>query len=176
MKVAFVCSGKSGNLKYLKNNRTLVENTLRSLNWEVVSTPLSDISDLNKQLNEYTKNTIDEFIFFFTGHGDVSNQQQILKLQLDNSKVGINEILDSISEYINPKKQAMIFDACYSATLKGLNLNKNIEFLFSSQAKEQSYESDDLKHSIFTYYFCEAVENTQSNLALNHIEQYIRLY
>jgi hypothetical protein len=175
MKVAFVCSGRADNLKYLKNNRTLVESTLRNCGWEVVSTSLSDMGDLNKHLQEYTKNTIDEFIFYYTGHGDVSNQQQVLKLQLDNSKVMINDIIDSICEFINPKKQAIILDACYSGTLKGLNLNKNIEFLFSSQAREQSYESKELEHSVFSYYFCEAIVITKEYTELDSIGKYINL-
>lgn len=172
-KVAFVLSGTPKNLKYLKNNRSLIEKALRQQGWEIVNSQLNDISNFNKLLSEYPKNTIDEFIFFFTGHGDVSNQQEILKLELDYSKININEIQDSIFEYINPKKLAIILDSCYSGTLKGLNLNKNIEFLFSSQAKEQSFEDHELQHSIFTYYFAEALNTLNHTYTLKNIHQYI---
>jgi len=171
MRVAFVCSGKPDNLKYLKNNRDLVSETFSNHGWEVVNTPLSNISDLNRRLHEYSKNTIDEFIFFYTGHGDVSNRQQILKLQLDNTEISMNDVLDSIFKYINPKKQAIILDACYSGTLKDLALEKNTEFLFSSQAREQSYEDSKLNSSIFSFYFCEAVSN--GYLTLKEISNYI---
>jgi len=172
-KVAFVLSGTPKNLKYLKNNRSLIEKALRQQGWEIVNSQLNDISNFNKLLSEYQKNTIDEFIFFFTGHGDVSNQQEILKLELDYSKLNINEIQDSIFEYINPKKLAIILDSCYSGTLKGLNLNKNIEFLFSSQAKEQSFEDHELQHSIFTYYFAEALNTLNHTYTLKNISHYI---
>lgn len=172
-KVAFVLSGTPKNLKYLKNNRSLIEKALRQQGWEIVNSQLNDISNFNKLLSEYQKNTIDEFLFFFTGHGDVSNQEEILKLELDYSKVNINEIQDSIFEYINPKKLAIILDSCYSGTLKGLNLNKNIEFLFSSQAKEQSFEDHELKHSIFTYYFSEAINTLNHTFTLKNISHYI---
>ena len=171
MRVAFVCSGKPDNLKYLKNNRDLLDETLSKNGWEVVNTPLSNIFDLNKRLQEYSKNSIDEFLFFYTGHGDVSNRQQILKLQLDNVEISINDILDSIFKYINPKKQAIVLDACYSGTLKDLVLENNTEFLFSSQAREQSYEDDNLKASIFSFYFCEAVIN--GYVKLEEISEYI---
>lgn len=171
MRVAFVCSGKPNNLKYLKNNRDLLDEILSQNGWEVVNTPLSNISDLNKRLQEYSKNSIDEFLFFYTGHGDVSNRQQILKLQLDNVEISINDVLDYIFKYINPKKQAIVLDACYSGTLKDLALEKNTEFLFSSQAREQSYENDVLEASIFSFYFCEAVIN--GYVKLEEISEYI---
>lgn len=173
MRVAFVCSGKPDNLKYLKNNRDLLDNTLSKNGWEVVNTPLSNILDLNKRLQEYSKNSIDEFLFFYTGHGDVSNRQQILKLQLDNVEISINDVLDSIFKYINPKKQAIVLDACYSGTLKDLVLENNTEFLFSSQAREQSYEDDVLEASVFSYYFCDAI--SKNKIFLNEISKYISL-
>ena len=173
MRVAFVCSGKPDNLKYLKNNRDLLDNTLSKNGWEVVNTPLSNILDLNKRLQEYSKNSIDEFLFFYTGHGDVSNRQQILKLQLDNVEISINDVLDSIFKYINPKKQAIVLDACYSGTLKDLALENNTEFLFSSQAREQSYEDDVLEASVFSYYFCDAI--SKNKIFLNEISKYISL-
>jgi len=171
MRLAFVCSGRLDNLKYLTNNRSMVDELLTKHGWKVIQTPLFNISDLNKRLQEYQGSNIDEFLFFYTGHGDVSNRQQILKLQLENTEISMNDVLDSIFKYINPKKQAIVLDACYSGTLKDLVLEKNTEFLFSSQAREQSYEDNKLKASVFSFYFCEAVTN--GYVKLEEISKYI---
>jgi len=171
MRLAFVCSGRPDNLKYLTNNRNMVDELLTKHGWKVIQTPLFNISDLNKRLKEYQGSNVDEFLFFYTGHGDVSNRQQILKLQLENTEISMNDVLDSIFKYINPKKQAIVLDACYSGTLKDLALEKDTEFLFSSQAREQSYEDDKLKASVFSFYFCEAV--THGHVKLEEISKYI---
>lgn len=172
MRLAFVCNGRPDNLKYLKNNRDNVDKMLTQHAWDVVNIPLSNISEFNKILKEYEKNSIDEFLFFYTGHGDVSGRRNILMLPLDNIEVSIDTVLDSIYKYINPKKQAIILDACYSLTIKDLVPEKNMEFLSSSQAIEQSYEDGDLKSSIFSYYFCEAMG--QNKMTLSEISSYIR--
>jgi len=173
MRLAFICSGEPENLKYLKNNRELLDTTLRKYGWEVINTPLLNIGDLNTKLQEYPKNIVNEFFFFYTGHGDVTSEQQMLRLKLNNSKVYINDILDSIFEYINPKQQVVVIDACYSGTIKGINFKKNIEFLSSSQAIEQSYESDNLKNSLFSHAFCEAFSSLSGDITLRDVSQYI---
>ena len=149
----------------------MVDKLLTQHGWKVIQTPLCSIADLNRRLQEYQHSNIDEFLFFYTGHGDVSNRQQILKLQLDNTEISLNDVLDSIFKYINPKKQAIVLDACYSGTLKDLTLENNTEFLFSSQAKEQSYEDDALEASVFSFYFCEAVINNK--ITIKAISEYI---
>jgi len=103
----------------------------------------------------------------------VTSEQQMLRLKLDNSKVYINDILDSISEYINPKQQVMVIDACYSGMIKGINFKKNIEFLASSQAIEQSYESDNLENSLFSHAFCEALSSLYGEIKLSDVSLYI---
>ena len=173
MKLAFVCSGKPDNLKYLKNNRTEVGSILTSCSWEVIDILLSDIGEFNKRLQEYKKGTVDELVFFYTGHGSVANRQGILKLQLDTTEVSINDILDSIFEHINPKKQAIILDACYSGEFKGIELENNTELLSSSEARRTSFEEEELEQSIFSYYFVEAIKSSKTPLTLNIIAKYI---
>ena len=53
MKLAFVCSGRPDNLKYLINNRTMVYKLLEKYGWEVINIALYSITDLNKRLKEY---------------------------------------------------------------------------------------------------------------------------
>ena len=150
----------------------MVDELLTQHGWKVIQTPLYSIADLNRRLQEYEQSEIDEFLFYYTGHGDVSNRQQILKLQLENTEISLNDVLDSIFKYINPKKQAIVLDACYSGTLKDLALENNTEFLFSSQAREQSYEDDTLEASVFSFYFCKAINN--GYVKLREISDYIR--
>jgi hypothetical protein len=172
MRVAFVCSGRPDNLNYLDNNRDMVDNILSQHGWKVINTPLDAISDFNIALQKYPKNSVEEFLFFYTGHGTYSHFQSIFQLEVDNATIKINDIQEAIFEAINPRKQAIIIDACYSGTLDNLILKRDTEFLFSSQAIEQSYESDELKASIFSYYFCEAIG--QNKRFLGEIEKYVQ--
>ena len=172
MRVAFVCSGRPDNLNYLDNNRDMVDNILSQHEWKVINTPLDAISDFNIALQKYPKNSVEEFLFFYTGHGTYSHFQSIFQLEVDNATIKINDIQEAIFEAINPRKQAIIIDACYSGTLDNLILKRDTEFLFSSQAIEQSYESDELKASIFSYYFCEAIG--QNKRFLGEIEKYVQ--
>jgi len=96
MRLAFVCNGKADNLKHLVKNRTIVSKLLNKYAWEVINTPLYSISDLNKRLEEYQNSSINEFIFFYTGHGDISNRKGILKLQLDDTEISLDDIQDSV--------------------------------------------------------------------------------
>ena len=172
MRLAFVCSGEPKNLLYLDNNRAMVNEVLSKHKWKVINTPLSSLANLNIELQKYPKNSIDEFLFFYTGHGSYSNFQSTFQLEVDNATIKINDIQEVIFESLNPKKQAIIIDACYSGTLDNLILKRDIEFLFSSQAIEQSYESYELKSSIFSYYFCEAI--SQNMRFLSEIEEYVQ--
>jgi hypothetical protein len=172
MKLAFVCSGRPDNLKYLANNLKIVGEVLTEHGWKVINTSLESIANLNITLQKYSKNSIDEFIFFYTGHGSFSNLQEIFQLEVDNATIQIKDIQESIFSHINPKKQAIIVDACYSsASLEDLIPQKNTDFLFSSQAKEESYELEVLEASIFSYYFVEAIG--QNKMSLGEIGKYI---
>jgi len=172
MRVAFVCSGRADNLKYLDNNRNMIDTVLSEHGWEVINTPLDSIANLNLTLQKYLKNSIDEFLFFYTGHGSFSNLQRVFQLEVESATIKINDIQEAIFTHINPKKQAVIIDACYSSgSLDDLIPQKNSEFLFSSQAREESYENSDLRASIFSHYFVEAIG--QNKMVLSDIGQYI---
>jgi|GEM_PF-2507572 len=175
MRLAFVCTGIADNLKYLEPNKSKVTKTLESYEWKVIPLRLSSLSTLNDSLEEYRGYDIEEFIFYYSGHGDISSQNQILKLKLNhNELMPINEILDSIFEYINPTKQAVILDACYSGNYKNIDFPNNIEILCSSSERQQSFEEDELQNSIFSYYFTEAVTHYNGSVTLDEISRYIK--
>jgi len=172
MRLAFVCSGRPDNLKYLDNNRKMVDEVLSEHGWEVVNGSLDSIANFNKTVQKYSKKNIEEFVFYYTGHGSFSNLQEIFQLEVDNATIQIKDIQESIFTHINPKKQAIIIDACYSsASLEDLIPQKNTDFLFSSQAREESYELEILEASIFSYYFVEAIG--QNKMSLREIGNYI---
>ncbi len=177
MKLAFVCSGEPDGLKFLKINKLKVVDTLKNHGWEAIPFILKDLTYLNDQLQEYKEETIDEFIFFYTGHGDTSNRRTVLKLQLYGNKQDINNIIDEIIEYLNPNKTAIILDACYSGNFEDVKFEYNMEFLFSSKKFEESHEdlNNKFNSSIFSNYFCKALVNSAGEITLDVIKDYINL-
>lgn len=78
MKVAFICSGDPVDLKYLVENRESIEKVL-SPEWKIIyQDKLRDIQDLILTVKERKNKNVDEFLFFYTGHGYVCNRKKIL--------------------------------------------------------------------------------------------------
>jgi len=176
-KLAFVCTGIDDGLNYLSQNAFKVEKTLEAYDWEVRWIRLSSLNHLIATLEEYKHDSIEEFMFYYSGHGMIPQRRiDEFELKLDHrDNVAVDKILDEIFQVINPKKRALILDACYSGRINGnTKLGKNINVLTSSSKDEQSYEEENLQNSIFTYYFCEALEKlNQNKITLENISQYI---
>lgn len=179
MKVAFVLSGSPDGLKYLDKNREKVASKLKEYNWEVRVATFYSLALLQSYIDEFKNREIEDFIFFYTGHGDSSSSDGILTLKLhDKTPIDLNTLHNSYFSQLNPTRKAIILDACYSGNFEGRKFHDKTEYLCSSDFDEESYEDiseDGLELSYFSYYFCEALDNLEGLVTLERInEQFLK--
>jgi len=188
MKLAFICRGKSdsGNgqpLQYLENSCNTVEEILTQHDWQCENIELKKLDDYANILQNNTdKEEISELIFYFIGHGDFSPLLDFhILLEDETTEPYIEHIINKTKKSCNnrlPSKMAIVIDSCYSGKIIDSKvitkkLHKHIEILTSSSDDEKSYESSSLEEgrTVFSHYFCEAIEN--DNLKLSDIKEYI---
>jgi hypothetical protein len=180
MKVAFILSGLPNGLQCLDRNRERVAKTLKNYGWITrVDTTFYSQASLLATINEYKDYEIDDFIFFYTGHGDASSDEGILTLRLhDGTTIDINTLHREYFSKLNINRKAIILDACYSGNFEGRKFHEKTEYLCSSDFDEESYEDvseDGLNYSYFSYYFCEALDNLEGMITLEVInEKYLQ--
>ena len=179
MKVAFILSGLPDGLQCLDRNRQMVAETLNKYGWITrVETTFHSQASLQTIINEYKSLEIEDFIFFYTGHGDTSSNEGILTLRLhDGTKIDINTLHRDYFSALNIQRKAIILDACYSGNFEGRKFHDKTEYLCSSDFDEESYEdnrADGLKQSYFSYYFCEAVEKLEGEITLSLINEHLK--
>lgn len=125
------------------------------------------------------KEPVDEFFFYFSGHGDFDGSDfQYILTDFNEKKrkqtTFSNEELDGMVRAVSPKLYVKIVDACHSgvAYIKGpeelgehLKSVKsglsNVYFMFSSQNTQYSYQDD--KISYFTDSFVRSIIDHPSN-------------
>ena len=174
MKVAFIVSGFPDELKYLENNREKVAEKLKEHGWHVKAFIFESQTTLNAYIEELKDKQIEDFILFYTGHGDTSNQDSVLTLKLNNGTlIDINSLYDYYLSKINRKKLSIVLDACYSGNLNEQKIRDDMEYLSSSDFDEQSFECSTLEQSYFSYYFCEAIDKLEGEITLDDIKDYI---
>jgi len=188
MKLAFICRGKSdsGNgqpLQYLENSCNAVEKILIQHNWQCENVELKKLDDYANILQTNTdKEEISELIFYFIGHGDFNPILDFhILLENETTKPYIEHIINKTKKSCNnrlPFKMAIVIDSCYSGKIIDSKiitkkLYKHIEILTSSSDEEKSYESSSLEggRTVFSHYFCKAIEN--DNLKFSDIKKYI---
>jgi hypothetical protein len=179
MKVAFILSGLPDGLQCLDRNRQMVAETLNKYGWITrVETTFHSQASLQTIINEYKNLEIEDFIFFYTGHGDTSSNEGILTLRLhDGTKIDINTLHRDYFSALNIQRKAIVLDACYSGNFEGRKFHDKTEYLCSSDFDEESYEdnrADGLKQSYFSYYFCEAVEKLEGEITLSLINEHLK--
>lgn len=122
-------------------------------------------------LDKYRSETINELLFYFTGHGDFLNDEFYYLLsdynnnQRKSSSLQNSEV-DNLIRSLNPNITIKIVDACHSGVsyIKDANIFEkylqkntlnNCYFFFSSTTEQSSYQNKDM--SFFTKSFVSAI-------------------
>lgn len=135
--------------------------------------------NLSDFIDSYRGKEVEEFLFYFSGHGDYFDGEFYYLLQDFDLKKRrqtsiVNGEIDKMIRALNPSLFVKIVDACHSGMtyiksnenidlyLKATqNLFNKIYFLFSSQATQSSYQND--KISDFTDSILKSVIESEAN-------------
>lgn len=173
----------SKQLKWADNDALMMMDHLKSQdNVELYLYTNEDATNpmlLGKKIHEIlTKKAkqLDKVIIYFSGHGDISSEDQngyLLLNQVDkptvtpyswSDAIPIEKIKSTIlSSNVNKENVHLIFDACKSgyamANVSGSNFveHQKIVMMLSSQAQQNSQEIDTLRHSAFSYYLIQGL-------------------
>ncbi len=126
------------------------------------------LDNLSEVLEDWNLNN--QFVFYFSGHGEIKNDNYCLKFGKNYLPFGslMNEIKSS-----GVKRAILIIDACHSgAALEGVkndnhpsqqideeSIPKGITVIASSQKSQTSHELKDGSFSVFTKLFCEGIQS-----------------
>jgi hypothetical protein len=189
MRLAIICGGRasadiehnSKPLKYIGNSIKKVKSTLENNNWTCKENYLSkdiDIDNLDNfllGLKEILKaQEVDEFLFYYTGHGKYGNSksQVDFQLRLESEQITIGQLVESINLAFENKtspKMALVIDSCYSGeVVSEQKPYLDIEILTSTDDSTKSFEKQGLVNtnpnygiSVFSHYFCNTFETIQ---------------
>jgi hypothetical protein len=182
--LAFLYSGKPDGLLSLQHDCNAIQEILERHNeWEVkANKPLESEKRLRIDLKQYEDKEIENLFIFYTGHaiGDGVVKEKLKLLLLDDD-YDIQIFLDSILETftILPLRTVIVLDACYSGKFiyNVERFDNSIEIITSSLPHEKS-SSVNIKSnlSLFTHYFCEAIEHlllVEKDVNFKNIHDYI---
>ena len=186
--IAFIYSGDDIGLNSLEHNRNGVASKLEDFgNWKIavkkkLDSELTFIEDIEK----YQNNKIDNLLIYYTGHGEIDKHLEKFQVKISD-KQGIllevlySKILQCFMKDNNelPLKLAIVIDACHSGkAIYDTKQFSNSEILPSSRGL--SFENNSpSKMSIFSHYFCDAIESLQSieeTINLIHIATHINKF
>jgi len=167
-------SAKYDHILYIKDNQSSIE----------VKDQLDDF------FTKYRGQEINEFFFYYSGHGDFSNDKFYYLLsdydeKKKNQTTIQNEYFDDLIRSLEPELVVKVVDACQSGAryIKDFDILpkyfnesksgfKNCYFMFSSLSSQYSYQDDNL--SFFTKSFIEAIKvHTKEEISFKNIIEYI---
>jgi tetratricopeptide (TPR) repeat protein len=134
---------------------------------------------LNKFITSFSQLASYQSTFYFYYAGHLFSDKNGVYFEIENrdwmsSKVEIiylDTLINTICSEVKSKDKLFFIDACNSALLEPIFENiknppnsdkRNIAFLSSGDI-EKSYEPDDLKHGVFTYYLIKGLEGEAEN-------------
>lgn len=186
-------------LKACDNDIEIMKNTLEKLNkYEdicyISNSPKAH--EVKKKIAEfvtkYKNSSINELVFYFSGHGDRNKDDFFYVLSDFNEDkketTGLrNTELDGLIKNLNPKLTIKIIDACFSGTsyIKSTNENveqiftksakknefKNLYFLYSSSSEEESLANENI--SFFTQSFFNSLVQNLGDIRYRDIMAYV---
>jgi len=183
MKLAVICGGRTykedvfedDQLKHIGRSVEKVTETLGSRGWKCEPFMAKTTKTYTDILRNYKEETIDEYLFYFTGHGDGS-KRTTFKIFLEENTLNIEDLIEETKTTLGrfPKKIALVIDSCYSGNALKYNYY-NIEIL-SSTGDKQGFEKDSLGMSVFSYYFCEVFDSLgeSEQIDLESIAEFIK--
>ena len=144
------------------------------------------IAQFNSAIKKLSKKKTQKFMFYFSGHSNESG------LHLKDGSIGKERFHKMLSK-VPAEVKVVVLDSCYSGALKtkGVKRSKAIKLvhynvdeptgsviLASSSGQEQSYESESLKGSIFTYHlvsglYGQADGNKDGLVTIDELYQYV---
>lgn len=204
MRLAVICGGRPSfdilnnakPLLYIENSILKVKETLEENSWVCKENCISkeiEIDSLDnffRSLNSIVEEKeINEFLFYYTGHGMYGNSKSKVdfQLRLESEQVTIAQLVDTIHKVLENQKDpkiALVIDSCYSGeAITETTPYTDIEILTSTDEETKSFEKQGLDKkdpdfgiSVFSHYFCEAFNTPQSKdeLCLEFIGKHVQ--
>lgn len=134
-----------------------------------------EINNIFLEIKKKFKTNSDSLLFYYSGHGEGSDDGEKSYLCFPIKNYDTSNIRDRILD-LKPKRGYIILDACFSASplfskgktlitnekkwrRKLLNDSSAIIGIYSTLSTDFAYQDFDIKNSVFTYYFLEAISN-----------------
>lgn len=203
MRLAIICGGRASAdiehntnpLKYISNSIEKVKETLEENSWICKENYIEKDIEFDTldnffiNLKHIVKNEeINEFLFYYTGHGKYGNTKSKtdFQLRLESEQITIAQLVETIHNVFENQKSvkiALVIDSCYSGeAITKSTPYTDIEILTSTDDDTKSYEKLGLDEknpnfgiSVFSHYFCEAFNtlHEKNELCLESIGKHV---
>lgn len=184
------------NLKYSVDDAQIMKEVLSkygvfSVNYLSDDSPLKptkkNIIDSLKEVNNMAKmGMLKTFVFYFAGHGfnvDGSNYlapTEINPADIKGTGVKLDDVLKLIKEIKSNAKAMVFIDACRNdpssrgggGTFTDID-SKGLKILYSTSKGQYSYEIEEKKHGVYTYYLEEALNGKADKKPYGNADSYI---
>jgi hypothetical protein len=139
---------------------------------EVLTERAATRANVTRALKDLTGHTNerDVALLYFSGHGLNRDGASYIALydanpgRLDSSTLTLGEVYQLLGS--RDRNRLVILDACETgagAADNGYAIKTSVRTLFSSQPGNASYESDQLRHGVFTYYLLQGLRGEAAN-------------
>lgn len=184
-RIALICKGKSdpntgkdcsvSKLNSLTNNVNRVASVLSEHgNWIPHIYEVTTTTKLKDKINEIKENGVDEFLFYYTGHGRASSKSFEI-VGVDECDIDLVTILEQTR--IGNRAVSIILDACESKAIAD-NWSNLIPYEILTATDDKAYEVENITgdgkwYSYFSYHFCEYMKNREHHTTLSEFNKYL---
>jgi len=177
MRLAIICGGipklsTEEPLQYIGDSVDNVISVLNNNQWKCIPfKEATSTTDYKNLLSVYKGQKIEEFLFYYIGHGTGSMMREF-RIHFQENPLSVNDIkeatINALERY--PKKMALVLDACYSGNaIDASSSEKDVEILTARGRDEEAYEYiiEGKGWSEFSFYFCNIFKTSQESDTLN---------